>query len=137
LTRRRLTVAEAAGELGISQDAVRMRIKRGTLEAERDGRQVLVLLDSVRSGVGSHPDSSALISRLEDEVRFLREELARKDAILLRMAESVPQLEAPSPTKSSEISDPTEAPSSAGGGAQEGSERPQERRGFWSRLFGG
>ena len=95
MTKRRVTVAEAAGELGISQDAVRMRVKRGTLEAERDGRQLFVLLDTVRSGVGSQPDSSALISRLEDEVRFLREELARKDAILLRMAESIPQIEAP------------------------------------------
>ena len=96
MTRRRLTVMEAAGELGISQDAVRMRIKRGTLDATKDGRQVFVLLDTDQTTDQTPPDSTALISRLEDEVRFLREELARKDAILLRMAESIPQLEAPS-----------------------------------------
>jgi hypothetical protein len=111
-----------------------MRVKRGTLEADRDGRQVFVLLDTVGSGVGSQPDSSALISRLEDEVRFLREELARKDAILLRMAESIPQLEAPSqearesPTAPPEYQDTPQA----GGGPQE----PTERRSWWREFFG-
>jgi excisionase family DNA binding protein len=133
LTRQTLTVGEAADALGISQDAVRMRIKRGTLEAERDGRRLFVLLDSVGSDVGSQPDSSALISRLEDEVRFLREELARKDAILLRMAESVPQIEAPS--------EPREAAESATEGVSDsgvspGQERPSERP-WWRRVFGG
>ncbi len=92
---RKLTVMEAADELGISQDAVRMRIKRGTLDATKDGRQVFVLLDTDQTTDQTPSDSTALISRLEDEVRFLREELARKDAIMLRMAESIPQLEAP------------------------------------------
>jgi excisionase family DNA binding protein len=36
----RLTVAQAAARLGVSQDAVRKRIKRGTIEYEQgqDGR---------------------------------------------------------------------------------------------------
>ena len=32
----RLTVAQAAARLGVSQDAVRKRIKRGTIEYEQD-----------------------------------------------------------------------------------------------------
>ncbi len=34
---RRLTVSEAAGRLGISAEAVRSRLKRGTLRSVKDG----------------------------------------------------------------------------------------------------
>src|SRR3712207_1464082 len=98
-TGRRMTVAQAANKLGISVEAVRGRIKRGTLGHEKaeDGT-VYVLLDTnrPRPAPDQSTDQTLLVARLEDEVRFLREELARKDAILLRMAESIPQLEAPS-----------------------------------------
>ena len=43
-TDERLTVAQAADRLGISEDAVRGRIKRGTLRAEREDGAVYVLL---------------------------------------------------------------------------------------------
>jgi hypothetical protein len=42
--RQRLTVAEASEVLGITVEAVRGRIKRGTLEHERDSGTVYVLL---------------------------------------------------------------------------------------------
>jgi hypothetical protein len=41
---RRLTVRDAAIRLGISEDAVRSRCKRGTLEYEREGRRLYVLV---------------------------------------------------------------------------------------------
>ncbi len=44
-TDRRHTVAQAADQLGISSDAIRSRIKRGTLRTEREGGTVYVLLD--------------------------------------------------------------------------------------------
>jgi hypothetical protein len=77
-----------------------------------------------------------LVDELRDQVRFLREELARKDAILLRMAENIPQLEAPSqepresPTEAAADTESTEPLSSTPG--------PQERisRPWWRRLFG-
>jgi hypothetical protein len=43
-TGRRMTVPEAADALGILQDAVRSRIKRGTLATVRDGGRVFVAL---------------------------------------------------------------------------------------------
>jgi Mg2+ and Co2+ transporter CorA len=43
---RRLTVHDAARQLGISEDAVRMRIKRGTLSADKEGGRLYVLLDT-------------------------------------------------------------------------------------------
>jgi excisionase family DNA binding protein len=42
MTKQRVTVGEAAEALGISPDAVRMRIKRGQLEADKDGGRVFV-----------------------------------------------------------------------------------------------
>ncbi len=42
--RRRLTVSEAADELGISAEAVRSRVKRGTLRSTKEGGTVYVLL---------------------------------------------------------------------------------------------
>jgi hypothetical protein len=54
---------------------------------------VYVYLDAGVDEV-SQPNSDALISRLEDEVRFLREELARKDHLLAAALERIPsQLE--------------------------------------------
>src|ERR671910_120104 len=42
--KRRTTVSEAASILGISAEAVRGRIRRGTLPVERDGGTVYVLI---------------------------------------------------------------------------------------------
>lgn len=100
--RRRLKVREAAEELGITVEAVRGRIKRGTLGHHKapDGTVYVWLADA--SGDRTRPDEahhsdrtsdrsddqSPLLARLEDEVLFLRRELERKDAILLRLAPS-------------------------------------------------
>src|SRR5215208_3352602 len=43
--RRRLTVAEASAVLGVTVEAVRGRIKRGTLDHERTDKGVFVLLE--------------------------------------------------------------------------------------------
>ena len=43
--RHRMTVREAADDLGITVEAVRNRIKRGTLSSEKEGGSVFVLLD--------------------------------------------------------------------------------------------
>jgi excisionase family DNA binding protein len=153
LTRRRLTVSEAADALGISQDAVRMRIKRGTLEAERDGRQVFVLLDTVGSGVGSQPESEALISAKDETIATLREQLqaerqahAEARRLLLSALEKIPPaIEPPSEEPRERPQRGASEPERVGagadtGGPHEATERPQAmspRRGLWSRLFGG
>jgi excisionase family DNA binding protein len=51
-TRRRLSVSEAADALGVTVDAVRSRVKRGTIAHERAGGRVYVLLgtDEARPG---------------------------------------------------------------------------------------
>jgi hypothetical protein len=134
----RVSVAQAADHLGTTVDAIRKRVQRDTIPYEKDAAgRVWVLLDTGRprqdrpghrQDTGQpQSDSTALISRLEDEVRFLREELARKDAILLRMAESIPQIEAPTQTRESPVSPgPTDTTTEGSGGPQ----RPSGRR-WW------
>ena len=151
----RATVHEAANALGVSVDAIRKRIQRGTIPHERheDGR-VYVLLDraSIMQDVSSTSSSTAqeddqqegpvrygteeLVESLQDQITFLRRELERKDAILLRMAERIPELEA-----SSAPSEPRDAPETASehgaeGDTSEGSQEHAQRRSWWRRFFG-
>jgi excisionase family DNA binding protein len=103
----RITVAEAARRLGVTQDAVRKRIARGTIrhQKDEDGR-VFVYLRAADTELGtaktdqdneqdstSTTDQDKYVRSLEDQMRFLRGELERKDAILLRLAERIPELE--------------------------------------------
>ncbi len=77
-TDERLTVAQAADRLGVSEDAVRSRVKRGTLRAEREDGTVYVLLggrpttDQPTTGQATDEATDA-----KDElIAVLREQLA-------------------------------------------------------------
>ena len=160
----RLTVHEAAGAMGISAEAVRQRIKRGTLETKKDPNgTVRVLLDADRTRNDARTDGdrttdrtadqaliTAHLDHLEQEVAFLRAELQRreqdhreesrrKDHLLAAALERVPQLEAPASPE------PREAPQTAAEEA-EGTDTPStsgapqegsERRPWWRRIFEG
>jgi hypothetical protein len=143
----RLTVAQAAGALNISQDAVRKRIARGTISHDRDeSGRVYVYLPSSKTVHKTDQDAmqddasktvqDSYIRSLEDQIAFLRRELERKDAILLNLTERIPQLEAPpEPPGGPETveEEPERAePRPATGAAQEGVQRP-----WWRRWFGG
>jgi hypothetical protein len=91
---RRLTVPEAAQALGITTDAIRMRLSRGTLDTERVEGRVYVLLEDDVSADGSG-ESSALISEMRDQIEFLRRELERRNQLLAAALSRIPELEAP------------------------------------------
>jgi type IV secretory pathway VirB10-like protein len=105
----RLTVAQAAARLGITEGAVRSRIKRGTLDTAKEGNSVFVLLGDGTSqtnqatSTGVPNDQSALIEALRDQIEDLRQERdewreqARiADRLLSAAMERIPpQLEAP------------------------------------------
>jgi hypothetical protein len=136
MERNRVTVQEAARILGVKEPAIRKRIKRRTLQSEREEGRVYVYLDTEESP-GSYTEPSTgrdeLIDELRDQVQFLRRELERKDAILLRMAERIPELEAASETP--------EAPESVGEEPTGASPPPEPQettsRPWWRRVFGG
>ena len=142
----RLTVAEAASVLGISQDAVRKRITRGTITHDRDeSGRVFVYLATSKTVHKTDQDTvqddatktvqDTYIRSLEDQIAFLRRELERKDTILLNLTERIPQLEAPSEARESPetVEEETERaePRPATGSPQDGAQRP-----WWRRVLG-
>ena len=137
-TNQRVTVPEAAELLGITAEAVRMRIKRGTLRSERQGGRVFVLLG--RGQPTDRPDEpTTLISEMRSRIQFLEDELQRKDAILLNMTEAMKALNPPAQAApSDERESPQTVEEQKGGahphpsapGAQESLQRP-----WWRRIF--
>jgi hypothetical protein len=126
----RVSVSEAASRLGVTPDAVRQRIRRGTIEYEKaeDGRYYVYLTegDGRRDGV-----QDALVDRLINENEFLRRELERKDTIIMSLTQRIPELEP--------ASDPRESPLSPSGGGGGGSPPTPsaERPVSWLRRFFG
>jgi hypothetical protein len=108
----RLTVAQAAASLGITEGAVRSRIKRGTLRTTKEGGTVFVLLGDGTSQANQTPntaipsDQSEFIASLQDQVRYLREQLdaerearteerRRHDTVVAQLTSKIPAIEAP------------------------------------------
>ena len=118
-------------------DALRKRVKRGTLEAERgaDGR-LYVFLDADQESGAPRSDTERLISVLEDQLRQEREAHAEARRLLMAALERIPpQLEAPSEARESPQTvegEPERAePRPATAAPQEPLQRP-----WWRRMFG-
>jgi hypothetical protein len=98
----RLTIQEAARRLVISEGAVRKRVTRDTLKHDKDddGRVYVYLDARGRHGIDAGQDegvdrnSNALISRLEGEVSFLRDQVQRQQEIIAQQAVTMRQLTA-------------------------------------------
>src|SRR3954447_12956754 len=83
---RRVPVPEAARILGISPEAVRARIQRGTLLKDKtaDGTVYVRLNDDQSRSTGSRTivqsaDSSAYVEELREQIAFLREIIHTRD----------------------------------------------------------
>ena len=141
----RYTVADAAEALGISQAAVRARIHRGTLRTEREDGTVYIWFDAEQYAEQYANNSPGVVELLRErngdlreQIEFLREELRRKDTIIMAMTQRIPELEpaqehpeAPeTPDEQGRVQPRSDAP-----GAQEGAHRPWWRR--VRRVFGG
>jgi hypothetical protein len=101
----RLTVAQAATRLGVTQDAIRKRISRNTIDYDQDpdGR-IHVYLDPSEIGQDKSSDASTekLVEVQHQEIEFLRrqletrtEEIRRRDSIIAGLTQRIPELEAP------------------------------------------
>jgi hypothetical protein len=146
-TARRVTVSEAAGLLGITPEAVRMRIKRGTLTSERRDGRVFVLLGpdrptehtTERTDPTDHRDRDELIAQLRSEVEAWREEARRKDHLLMAALERIPAIEAPtgSPSPGSDApGPPSGGEDTPGRGETPGTpETPAQRPSWWRRIW--
>jgi hypothetical protein len=143
-------VAEAADALGITVDAIRSRVKRGTIAHERKGGRVYVLLGADESRPGHDQDTdqggdqgttapedrtAELIATLQEQLQAERQAHAEARRLLAAALERIPAIEAPqeaseSPETVEGAPERTE-PRPATGGAQEGVQRP-----WWRRMFG-
>ena len=141
-SRQRVTVAQAAEILGVTVEAIRGRIKRGTLDHERHSGTVYVLLDADQSTNRTRPDTdqttdrlqsdtTALISAKDETITALRDQLeaerqahAEARRLLMAALERIPpQLEA---------SESSEGPT-ATSASTEAPERPKDEtsRRWW------
>jgi len=152
--RRRLTVAEASEVLGVTVEAVRGRIKRGTLDHERTDKGVFVFLEADQSTDRTRPetnqttdrlqsDSTALISAKDETIATLREQLeaerqahAEARRLLMAALERIPpQLEAPSELRESPGTVEEEPGRTEPRPTTVESQEPLQRP-WWRRVFG-
>ena len=155
-TLERLTTAQAASRLGISEAGVRKRVQRGQMPHERDdtGRLWVYLdasetvrqksRDRVRTSRDSHtPDAlesqmQAHIDSLERQLEQANERDRENRRIIAALTSRIPELpaapasgERESPTADAEEPERAE-PSPSGPGPQEGAERVS----WWRRMLG-
>jgi hypothetical protein len=121
-----LDVNSAAEELGVSTDAVRKRISRGTLRSDRRDGTVRVWLDDggTEAGREAQVDGGALVEVLREQAEYLRGQLAeeresrrRADTIIAQLTQAnaalaarVPELEAPQEEASEDAETVEEVP---------------------------
>jgi|SRR5215207_1171893 len=152
----RLTVPEAAQALGISPEAVRNRLSRGTLDSTKEGGTVYVLLgsDRLRSttdipndtsqhtgdrSIDSPKDSSRLVSAKDETIRLLTQQLeAEREAsaelrrIVAGLVQRIPELEASPESREAHVTDSEETAKNTASPEQE----PPQRRSWWRQFFG-
>jgi hypothetical protein len=158
----RVTVAEAADRLGVTRDAIRKRIKRGSIEWETGpGDEVFVYVDAsttaedtsatngdMSEDVSGHDAQDVLVESLRDQIEYLRgevvvwqDEARRKDHLLAAALERIPAIEpppdTPTPNTSPEATGEPVTPSEhQGNGTGRTDNETSENRSWWHRLFG-
>ena len=145
---------EAAEVLGTSVDAVRMRVRRGSLGSEKDSDgRVYVWLnsDSSKTKPRVNGEPSALISAKDETIRVLSEQLEserearrRADTIIAQLTQAnaalasrVPELEAPQEQPGTSETVEEEPERAEPRSDAPGPERPAQPRPWWRRVFGG
>jgi hypothetical protein len=147
----RLSVAQAARALGLTESGVRKRVSRGTLPHERDEHgTVWVFVDPLQTVSGTPLDSQAdevrdtvldalhdQVETLKDQVSYLQAEGERKDTIIMTLAQRVPELESasngsPEPRKRPE----TASEHQGSGTTAHPDDRGTEKRSWWRKFFG-
>ena len=169
-TRHRLdqrhSIRDAAKVLGLTEEAVRQRVKRGTLDSIKVGGSLFVLLDTdtssdrsndreqpiaegtIDTSSGPPGDTSRLVENLEDAVAHLRRQLEQANErdrenrrIIAALTTRIPEL--PSTREHDGPSDESESPLLPAEGEGSGTttvsneQEPAQRRSWLYRFFFG
>jgi len=140
-------VPEAADALGITAEAVRMRIKRGTLHSERQGGRVFVVLGPDRptertpEGPG---ESITLTSQMQNRIDSLERQLEEANErdrenrrIIAALTSRIPAIEAPASPEARESPQTAEGVPERGTTPPSGPQRPAgEASPWWRRVLG-
>jgi predicted transcriptional regulator len=145
---RRVTVREAARRLGVTEQAVRKRVKRGTLEADTEAGRVYVYLDASYTGyepgqdtVTNHgsPASDQLVAEKQARIDSLERQLEEANTrdrenrrIIMQQAQNLAAIEAPEES----VSPATQREESWETRAEPQSMDARERVPWWRKLFG-
>ena len=142
-TERRMSLRQAAEVLGVSKDAVRQRVRRGTLRSEKgeDGRVYVYVVASEDDTADAVHSEGELTDELRDRIRYLerqveeeRDARRRADTLLAQLMQRIPELEAPAEPRESPETDAAPRPDTpVPSKAHEGG----ETRPWWRRIFGG
>jgi DNA-binding Lrp family transcriptional regulator len=145
----RLTVPEAARQLGISPEAVRNRLSRGTLRSVKKSGTVYVLLEADRTRHNADVPSDipndipqALVGEMRGRIESLERQLEQANErdrenrrIIAALTSRIPAIEASQEARKSpetvEEEPERAAPRSSAGEGQESEQRP-----WWRRMFG-
>jgi hypothetical protein len=139
----RLTVADAAALMGVSQDAVRKRIQRNSITWDKDaeGRVYVYLDPSETRQAGDQDASKTALEIMENQVEYLRkqlevwqEEARRKDHIIAALTERIPELE-PAKEAPREPREESVTPSEESGRKHVPQDDTGDSRPWWKRMF--
>jgi hypothetical protein len=156
----RYTVPEAAQALGISPEAVRNRLSRGTLDSVKENGSVFVLLDADKvrytdgtptdrpQHTGGTPsdiseDSGALIASKDETIRVLLSQLEAERAasaemrrIVAGLVQRVPELEPAREASPEATGGPVTPSDHEGNGTGRTDEETSEKPSWWRRFLG-
>ena len=134
----RTTIAEAAKKLDVTQEAIRQRIRRGTIEHEKgeDGKTYVYLTDEETS---SQPLTNGVVNdyinalkyqieSLEQDKEEWKEEARRKDHIIMALTQRIPELEAAETKPEAPVTNSTET---GKGDVPSEAQKPS----WWRRIF--
>jgi hypothetical protein len=138
-----LTLRDAAQVLGISKEAVRKRVKRGTLPSDvgEDGRRYVYLDAGGDAGAprrvpgavpGPYDPRDELIATLKEQLEAERNAHAEARRITYTLLQRIPQLEGPPEPRDARET----ASGDAGGTGTPAGDTGEPRRSWWRRFFG-
>jgi hypothetical protein len=127
MTRQPVDIKTASERLGISVEAARKCLAKGSLLADKDkDNELMGGLGHLYQAIIEVKDQT--ISLLERELEMWREEARRKDHLLDTLTDRLPELELPPALGESSLT--------AREGVTQGTVHLKRERSFWRRLFG-